>query len=81
VGLSQLHQVRYFCTEFRHAGGPGQETASYGWRIALNLTDASWFVGLEAFDILGEAAAVRLELESGIANVQDSHGCSGNVLV
>ncbi|KIM77254.1 hypothetical protein PILCRDRAFT_12233 [Piloderma croceum F 1598] len=33
-------------------GGPGQEAASYGWRFALNLTDASWFAGLEAFDIL-----------------------------
>jgi hypothetical protein len=79
VGTSQLHPARYFCAEFQHTGGPGQEAASYGWRFALNLTDASWFAGLEAFDILGKATAVWLE--SGIANIQDSHGCSWNVLI
>lgn len=79
MGPSQLHPARYFCAKFRHSGGPGQEAASYGWRFALNLTDASWFAGLEEFDTLGEATAVSLE--SGVANVQDSHGCSGNALI
>ncbi|KAJ7599803.1 hypothetical protein C8J56DRAFT_908924 [Mycena floridula] len=34
-------------------GGPGEEVASYPWDIALNLTRASWFTGLEGYDILG----------------------------
>ncbi|KAJ7121509.1 hypothetical protein C8R44DRAFT_786373 [Mycena epipterygia] len=33
-------------------GGPGQEVASYSWEIALNLSRASWFAGLEGYDIL-----------------------------
>ncbi|KIY65828.1 alpha/beta-hydrolase [Cylindrobasidium torrendii FP15055 ss-10] len=34
-------------------GGPGQEVSSYPWRLALNITPAaSWFEGLEGFDIL-----------------------------
>ncbi|KAF7359620.1 Alpha/beta-hydrolase [Mycena venus] len=33
-------------------GGPGQEVASYSWEIALNLERASWFAGLEGYDIL-----------------------------
>ncbi|KAJ7837987.1 hypothetical protein B0H14DRAFT_2790225 [Mycena olivaceomarginata] len=32
--------------------GPGQEVASYSWEIALNLERASWFAGLEGYDIL-----------------------------
>ncbi|KAF7308005.1 hypothetical protein MKEN_01162200 [Mycena kentingensis (nom. inval.)] len=32
--------------------GPGQEVSSYPWDYVLNLTQASWFVGLEKFDIL-----------------------------
>jgi hypothetical protein len=78
VVLSQFHPKKYFCAEFRHSGGPGQEAASYGWQIALNLTDTSWFAGLEVFDILGEATTVML---GGVANVQDSHGCPGNALI
>ena len=41
--------------------------------------DASGFATLEAFDLLGEVTTVMLE--SGIANVQDSHGCSRNVFI
>ncbi|KAJ7692912.1 hypothetical protein B0H17DRAFT_933686 [Mycena rosella] len=33
-------------------GGPGQEVASYSWEIALNLSRASWFAGLEGYDML-----------------------------
>ena len=40
-------------TERGWVGGPGQEVASYSWEIALNLTRASWFAGLEGYDILG----------------------------
>ncbi|KAF9458282.1 hypothetical protein BDZ94DRAFT_1173972 [Collybia nuda] len=33
-------------------GGPNAETASYGWALALNLTQAAPLAGLENFDVL-----------------------------
>jgi hypothetical protein len=64
VGLSQFHPARYYSAEFRLSGGPAQEAASAGWQFALNLTDASWFAGLEAFDILGELLLLSCKGES-----------------
>ena len=39
-------------------GGPASEVSSFAWHIALNLTFAPAFEGLEQYEILGTGAAL-----------------------
>lgn len=36
------------------SGGPSDEASSSAWTVALNLTGAPSFAGLDEFDFLGE---------------------------
>jgi hypothetical protein len=42
-------------------GGPGGEASSFAWQIALNLSEAVVFSGLEKFDILGDLTLLSSE--------------------
>jgi hypothetical protein len=46
-------------------GGPAAEVSSFAWQIALNLSQAFWFPGLEKFDFLGELAFCK-SVDKGI---------------
>jgi hypothetical protein len=41
--------------------GPGSKALSFAWQIALNLSEAVVFSGLEKFDILGDFTLLSLE--------------------
>jgi len=51
--------------------------SSFAWQIALNLSQASWFSGLENFDFLGDHNP--LNLAGNFINVKISDGCTREI--